>query len=476
MNRILIRTACTLLCVLTGMVAYGQNRDSLIRIIRSREVSIDGKITVLDAKTPAEEAPKCIHIPRIHPAAYDSIPAALYEEVASRTRALGKDSLSSADLLWVLRPYLMWMQRLDPHLRVEPQPRFPSYDRKTMKAANNLPAPGFLLLHANDTLVVSRSVDPLFHAGDRILSINGVDASRYLEYCYDDRYIYPFNLLLNYHYELIEAPEFRIGLERGGHPMEFVTPGIPWLQAHSELIRQHEFEARIFSEAKAGYFSIGAFYPNNSLLINRMRKAILQAKKQGCDSFILDLRGNPGGNGSRFDELLSILIDKPSIPYCKGQRLRVSPSVLGDYDFLTDSMIGQLVDLPDRYIHREVKLDRKKYIPMRYYVLMNKDTGSTAATFCNIMQYNGAARLVGEALPPNALKYGEVVNGWFYLTNLYWGSISTVEIDEFTRADDGVLTPDIAIPYVAADYLTGRDAMLDRLLEIIRSESPEGCS
>jgi hypothetical protein len=29
--------------------------------------------------------------------------------------------------------------------------------------------------------------------------------------------------------------------------------------------------------------------------------------------------------------------------------------------------------------------------------------------------------------------------------------------------------PDIVIPYVARDYLSGRDAMLDKLLEIIES-------
>ena len=46
-------------------------------------------------------------------------------------------------------------------------------------------------------------------------------------------------------------------------------------------------------------------------------------------------------------------------------------------------------------------------------------------------------------------------------------STSTVNLDEYTRATDGILQPDIVIPYVAADYLTGRDAMLDRLMEII---------
>lgn len=51
------------------------------------------------------------------------------------------------------------------------------------------------MLDVNDTLVVSRSVDPVFERGDRILAINDVPVSEYLQYCYDDRYIYPFILL-----------------------------------------------------------------------------------------------------------------------------------------------------------------------------------------------------------------------------------------------------------------------------------------
>ena len=30
-----------------------------------------------------------------------------------------------------------------------------------------------------------------------------------------------------------------------------------------------------------------------------------------------------------------------------------------------------------------------------------------------------------------------------------------------------ILKPDIPLPYIAADYLSGSDAMLDKLLEII---------
>ena len=46
--------------------------------------------------------------------------------------------------------------------------------------------------------------------------------------------------------------------------------------------------------------------------------------------------------------------------------------------------------------------------------------------------------------------------------------ISTIEYDEHTKAIDGYLMPDIPVPYVAEEYMTGRDVMLDKLLEMIK--------
>lgn len=441
-------------------------QDSLHRVRESREVRIGGRIALLDVMTPASEVPDLCFLPPQHPA-QDSVPAAVREQVARRTRSLGRDSLSMTDVMWALRPFREWLQGIDPHLRLVPQPRLPEYTRKAEKAAMNVPLPGFLLLDIRDTLLVERSADTLFRSGDRIVAINGVPAAELLEYGYPDRTIYPFTLLANYRFELVRTDEYRVALERGGRRMEVSTPGIPWPKLYLALTRQREFLARRFPEARAGYFALTEFYPNNRLLIGKLRKAILEAKEAGCDAFILDLRGNPGGYGSAFDELLSLFIDREKIPYLKGQRLRVCTESLRDYDFLTDSLLGQVVDVPEKHRISEVTLDRKKHIPgMRYYVLMNKDTGSVAATFCNILQYNGAALLAGEPLLGNALRYGETIERWHALSGLMV-SISTTEFDEYTRAVDGVLMPDIPIPYIAAEHLSGRDAVLERLLAIV---------
>lgn len=227
-------------------------------------------------------------------------------------------------------------------------------------------------------------------------------------------------------------------------------------------------------DAQAGYFAIEEFYPDNTRLIKKLRKSILNAQKQGCDSFILDLRGNPGGYGANFDRLLSLFVDKESIPYLRRQYLQVSNQTVNDYDFLTEASIGRKVALPEGTYPQEIKPDRSCFIPdMRYYVLMDKDTGSIAASLCNILQYNGAAQLVGEPLERNALKYGETIDAWLYLSPLLL-SCSTMEYDEYTRAENGVLMPDIAIPYVAQEYLADRDGMLEKLLELLKTNRQNG--
>lgn len=450
--------------VVYGDVAY-QNADSLAQIRENREIKISGKIDITDIATPATEVPKFLSLSGLPHPFNDSIPEYILDQVTLRNKSLSKDSLCSADLIWVLRPYLQWLQNIDPHFRVEPQPVHFS----DVKKADDISVFGFLSLNVNDTLIVDRSIDPLFQQGDRILRINDVPASQYLQYCYDDRHIYPFTLLSNYHYAIITAFDYKIRLARKGNILEINTSGFPWKDVYLKLNRQREFQSRIFKDAKTGYFSIGEFYPNNNLLIRKLRTAVLQARREGCTSFILDLRGNPGGNGHSFDRLLSIFINRPTIPYLKNERLKVSPWTLNDYDFLTSDMLGSVVEVPSQHMNKTIYLDQQLYIPgMQYYVLMDKDTSSIAASFCNILQYNGAVQLVGEPLRHNALKYGETVDARFGISGLYL-YVSTVEFDEYTRAVDGVLMPDIAIPYVARDYLSGRDAMLDKLLEIIES-------
>ena len=128
------------------------------------------------------------------------------------------------------------------------------------------------------------------------------------------------------------------------------------------------------------------------------------------------------------------------------------------------------MELPETEYVRSFETNPKMYVGgMRCYVLISRDTGSIAASFVNMLQYHGAAQLVGEPLRHNALKYGEMLDGRLLRpTQLAESGVAMVEIDECTRRADGYVMPDLAIPYVAAEYLTGRDAVLEKLLDTLR--------
>lgn len=456
--------------------------DSLWTVFQHLQVPVpDRCIAIVDVKMPRNAVGKHLYRIRQHPKLdtllTPEIERRLLAEINRRCDSLGKDSLLTSELFYVTRPYFDWAHHEDPHYRIYMM-NYADWNvyrkaSEVRKLVRQLRTPAFSLLQINDTLVVDRSLIPEFRRGDRIVSMNGVRAEEYLKYCYRDRYMLPVELMNRYYYSHI-VNRFQIGLERDGKSFEVETQGQTGNDVLFRLAKAEELDQNIrtYADAGCGYIAIPEFFFNNSRLIRIVHQAIGDFKKQGITDIILDLRRNPGGYGHAFDELLSIFIDKPVIDYCTGQRIKVTETALKSYKFLKKEQEGQLVDLPDGEIVRNFQAVAKMYIPgMTYYVMVGPDTGSIAASFVNMLQYHGAAKLAGEPLRHNALKYGEEDEGHRRLpTLLAETSVSMVEIDELTRRDDGQVLPDIPIPAVAADYLTGRDGQLDRLLEYIRRE------
>ena len=106
---------------------------------------------------------------------------------------------------------------------------------------------------------------------------------------------------------------------------------------------------------------------------------------------------------------------------------------------------------------------------MNYYVLVSKHTASMASTFANIMQYNNFGTLVGEPLAHNALRYGEITTAPFNKSLLV---ISTMEMDEYSKQVNGIIQPDVHIPYVADEYMKGGDPVLEHCLDYIKTKQP----
>jgi hypothetical protein len=101
---------------------------------------------------------------------------------------------------------------------------------------------------------------------------------------------------------------------------------------------------------------------------------------------------------------------------------------------------------------------------LNVYVLVSRNTGSMAACLANLIQYNKIGTVVGEPLVHNALKYGEVVEAQSGIAAFF---ISTVQYEDYTRAVDGVLFPDVMLPYRVTEYLQGGDPVLMKLLKYI---------
>lgn len=397
----------------------------------------------------------------------------LLKEINIRRRELNRDTLLTSDYFYVWKPYFDWLRNEDPHYRITPVASAPSDElrselAKNFKEQNRLP---FQIYSINDSIVIRTSYEDCFKKGDLILSINNIPMSEYSKYYYNDTYSQINGYLLNYNFELA-SNSFDVKVLRENREENIKTEG----KSMNELFRlssiPEEYDPTIYSDANCGYIQIKAFYSDNSRLIKIITKEIKAFKDKGIKNVIIDIRRNPGGSGDRFDDLLSIFINKPTIDYMKGQKLRVSQEVLKDYDFLAVDMIGRNIEIPDKYITKSIKLDNRKFIDgLNYYVLISENTGSVAASFANIMQYNGTAIIAGEPLLHNAIKYGETVRGKsLSYTLLHETGISTMEFDEYTKAIDGVLYPDVHIPYVASEYMTGKDAVLEKLLTIIKNK------
>ncbi|MBO5018369.1 MAG: hypothetical protein J6C56_05850 [Alistipes sp.] len=453
-----------------------------VESIKQRSVTVKNSAAAIrDLQTVHYGSWTDLPISSIHPTVDSLLTPTIKEELLQQINArhaqLGKDTLLTADLFYIMRPYIDWLHEVDPHYRIGARipidARVYKTKREFMKTRRGL---GVNLLCVQDTLIVNTSVNPLFRKGDMIVAINGINASELLEFNYHDRYTTPEVLLQNYYFQHLPK-DYTVQLLRNDELMTITTEGLRLQKAASSLAIEESMDKniRIYESAQTGYIALPKFsYFYNPRIIKTLQSQIAKFKAKNCKYVILDLRYNTGGSGYMFDKLLSLFINRPTIPYLKSQKLRVSPYTIEDYEFITEEMIGQTITLPDSCVVKRIDLDPKLYIgdDIDIYVLMSRNTSSIAASFCNILQYNGAATLVGEPLCHNALRYGETVTGEIWLSSLlYEASIATTEYEEHSLAVDGVLMPDITIPYAAEDYISGQDAMLDQVLEIIKQST-----
>jgi len=449
-----MRLIYIILGLLVGSPLYAQSNYEYCPLDRGNG------IILIDIKTPKPEAwtSLCdIEHPGIRRYLTPEVKDSLLKEINLINASYPKDTLLSSDIFYIFKPFFEWLRYVDPHYRVnlanttasslyknEKQLR-----RIIKKHVRNLP---FNISNINDTLIINESIDTLFKRGDIIQSINGIEAAELVKYNYADRLTTPNALLHNYFYRSFDN-HFEVVVNRNKITRKIETKGEKtYRSVYIELSQKAATENNSRIIDGIGYIPVPSFFEVNSRLIKIIDKTIRSFRDKGVDKVILDLRNNPGGHGDRFDELLSLFINKESIPYLRGAK------AMSEYEPIT-----------------EIPLMQNKYISgIEYYVIMNEGTGSVAASFCNIMQYNGAAELLGEPLLHNALTYGETR----HVQNRYPNqsipalfretSVSSVEFDEYSKAKNGILYPDYTITCSAKSYNKGGDPVLESALEYVK--------
>lgn len=375
--------------------------------------------------------------------------------IDSIAHLLPKDSILMTEVFYQYRRAFDKITCTDPHFRMIPQLAY--VDGKYVKSKDISVLP-FSLLQINDTLIVDKAFGDKIQAGDRIISINNVDSKTLLKYAYKDRYIHSGILQVQNHHFFNK--EYAVAINRNGTEKVLELNGIPSSKYKGEF-SLNRVDYSIIDNV--GYIEIKAF-DFNKFIIKQINKLIDKIQKNGIDRMIIDIRRNTGGNGNDFDRLMSVFTSREKLPYQREVRIKCSAETK-DYNFPKKEM-GEIYTLPDDKFYSEIPLHPKLYRgPIKYYVLISKNTSSMAATFANIMQYNNLGILVGEDLSKNALRFGEVTKASFKESGAL--VISTAEIDEYTKAKDGIIRPDIRIPYVAKEYMQGGDPMLEKLLKII---------
>lgn len=316
----------------------------------------------------------------------------------------------------------------------------------------------FNLLQIEDSLLVNKSLSNKILKGDLILSVNGKSAKKILDYTYRDRYINSITMQLQN--DMMFYPNYDLELIRNGKNIKTKVSGVSLNEYRNLLVNTENITSKILGQ-DIGYFEIKKFEKNKKI-IKKLRKLIEEIRVIGGNSIIIDIRKNGGGSGNDFDKLISIFTPKKEIDYLKDAKILVTEKTS-----LENGAIGDVISLPNAKVLKKIPLKPNLYMgKMNYYILMSINTGSIASSFANIMQYNTFGTLVGEPMRYNATKYGDVIeqNSEFRLIH------STVEYDEYTKAVNGIVKPDISIPFIAEEYAKGGDPILEELIKIIKKK------
>jgi hypothetical protein len=204
-----------------------------------------------------------------------------------------------------------------------------------------------------------------------------------------------------------------------------------------------------------------------------LKDVFTQIRSSGVERLIIDLRNNTGGNSALGDALIGMFNSKPYRHYSMRWKRSVQ---------YVEEMKRKKTPLPDNYLalrpgemlSGESQVVRPGDNPLRFkgrvYVLSSKETFSSGQMFLAVVKDNGLAQVIGEENNEPVCSYGEV-----FFFNLPNSRLRTsLSVKYFTPPagckDARGVVPDIPVKRRVADYVTGRDAILEATLNLIKRE------
>jgi hypothetical protein len=202
--------------IVNGLLAQQNSFDSLQNVRRDMRFLLENRaFPIYDVRIIQKEDWTSLYKIPEHPS-IDSILTIQIEqkilsEINSRRKEFGKDTLLTADLFWIWKPYFDWIRFEDPHYKIFTQPAFDSKIYKNQlqfdRDSRNRRLP-FQVLNINDTIIIYQT--------------------------------------------------FECTIE---------TTGQQFRTLRNHIIREtNDYKVTFFDDAKCGYIQVKKIFPNNNLL------------------------------------------------------------------------------------------------------------------------------------------------------------------------------------------------------------------
>jgi hypothetical protein len=202
-----------------------------------------------------------------------------------------------------------------------------------------------------------------------------------------------------------------------------------------------------------------------------LKDVFTRIRASGAKDLVIDLRSNTGGHSALGDELIGMFNAKPYKGYTSSWKR--------SHQYV-DKMLKDGAKLPDHYLALkpgEVFVSKAATIkpaanPLRFdgrvYVLSGEETFSSGQMFLGIVKDNDLAKIIGEETSTPACFAGEL-----YIFNLPNSRLRVSSSVKYWMPPGGCngargVVPDVVVRRRLEDYLTGRDRILEKALDLIK--------